>query len=193
MSNLSIRKASEAAIGIATLRHFASTPDDSPRLDSMAGEILGGHSSARTIRTTINTLAEREHDWIKERATHATISSRVNERRERELASMITVHAAALATLHVSSSLRNDPSALDALQENYVTAMEAVDQFPMGTGAKQALRAHLVSEAELTVPESARAKVGEMMVQAEQTYLKRYAESVYAHYDDPNNDTSLSM
>ena len=201
MSNLSVRKASEAAIGIATLRHFASTPDDSPRLDSMAGEILGGHSAARTIRTTINTLAEREHEWIKERATHATISSRVNERRERELSSMVAVYAAALSTLQLSPALRSATEvpqegqlrAMEVLQESYVSAMEGIDQFPMGTNAKQALRSQLLSEAELAVPESSRAQVGTLMVQAEQTYLKRYAESVYAHYDEPDNDASPSM
>lgn len=194
MSNLSVRKASEAAIGIATLRHFASTPDDSPRLDQMAGEILGVHGAARTIRTTINNLAEREHEWIKERATHATISSRVNERRERELSSMVAVYAATISTLQLSPSLRkDDPDSMEALQESYVGAMEGIDQFPMGTAAKQALRSQLRSEAELAVPETARAQVGMLIVQAEQTYLKRYAESVYAHYDEPDNDASPSM
>ncbi len=194
MSNLSVRKASEAAIGIATLRHFASTPDESPRLDQMAGEILGEHGAGRTIRTTINSLAEREHEWIKERATHATISSRVNERRERELSSMIAVYAAAISTLQLSPALRNeDPRGMEVLQESYVGAMEGIDQFPMGTTAKQALRSQLRSEAELAAPEAVRPQVGALMVQAEQTYLKRYAESVYSHYDEPDNDASPSM
>ena len=161
MSNLSVRKASEAAIGIATLRHFASTPDESPRLDQMAGEILGEHGAGRTIRTTINSLAEREHEWIKERATHATISSRVNERRERELSSMIAVYAAAISTLQLSPALRNeDPRGMEVLQESYVGAMEGIDQFPMGTTAKQALRSLLRIESELASPEAVRPQVG---------------------------------
>lgn len=194
MSNLSVRSASEAAIGIATLRHFASTPDDSPRLDAMAGEILGAHSGARTIRSTIHTLAEREHNWIKERATHATISGRVNERRERELSSIASINAAALATLMAAPAFRADDQAvLGDLHETYVLAIQGIDQFPMGIPAKQALRSLLRSESEQAVPEAARHQVSDLLVKAEQTYLQRYAESVYAHYDEPDNDASPSM
>lgn len=197
MSNLSVRSASEAAIGIATLRHFASTPTASPRLDDMAGEILGSNTSARTIRTTISTLAEREHAWIKERATHATISSRVNERRERELSSVIAVHAAALSTLEASAALRaGDQDRVAALQERYIEAIKGIDEYPMGAQAKQALHAQLRSEAGLAVPEAMRPQVEALLEQSEQSYLKQYAESVYARYDEPANrddDPSPSM
>lgn len=197
MSNLSVRKASEAAIGIATLRHFASaSPAESPPLNSMAGEILGSHGSAKTIRITINTLADREHDWIKDRSTHATISARVNKRRERELSAMVAVHAAALSTLEQAPALRGTdapPSVTEPLQEQYVEAIQSIDEFPMGAAAKRALRDQLLSEAGLAAPEAVRPQISTLMAQAEQTYLNRYAESVYAHYDDPDNGPSASM
>lgn len=194
MSNLSVRIASEAAIGIATLRHFASTTDGSPRIDEMAAEIFGDHGAARTIRTTIHSLAEREAEWIKERATHATISTRVNERRERELASIVAVHAATLTTLQLSQTLENnDASAMSVLQESYVGAIEGIDKFPMGAVAKQALHAQFISEAELAVPANVRDQVSPSIAQAEQTYLRLYSESVYSHYDKSDNGTTPSM
>lgn len=194
MSNLSVRRASEAAIGIATLRHFASTPTEVPSLAAMAPEILGGERAAHTIRATIQTLAEREHEWIKERATHATISDRVNERRGRELDSMSRVCAAALSTVELAGALRtNDASGVDALQESFVTAMRGIDEFPMGVPAKQALKSQLIREVELALPEAARERVGSLIADAEITYLKRYAEAVYANYDQPEPPSSPSM
>ena len=193
MSNLSVRHASEAAIGVAMLRHFASAPGDSPRLDAMASEILGPHSGAKMIRVTIHTLAEREHGWIKERATHATISPRVNERRERELDSIAKVHAASLAALQLSPVLRTgDAEGTQVLLECFVQAMQGIDEFPMGVPARQALRALLRSEVELAVPEALRPAASALLVQAETIYLKRCAESVYAHYDAPGSGPSLS-
>jgi len=194
MSNLSVRTASEAAIGIAILRHFATTPNSSPTIDRMASEILGTHSDAHTIRSTISALAMRESQWIKERATHATISARVNERRGRELSSIASVSAAALSTLRLSSSLRNDnPAGINELQESYVQAMQGIDQFPMGMHAKQALRSQLRGEVALAVPEALRPQVNGLLIQAETTYLNRCAESVYANYVEPDDGNAPSI
>ena len=192
MSNLSVRRASEAAIGIAALRHFAATAEGAPSLGAMAPEILGAQTAGRSIRAAIQTLAQREHEWLKERATHATISTRVNERRDREITSMTRVHAAALTTVQLGTALRSaEPEGVTELQESYVTAIRGIDEFPMGAHAKQALKAQLQTEVELAVPEAARERVGQMLVQAETTYLKRYAEAVYAHYDQPDSSPTM--
>lgn len=194
MSNLSVRRASEAAIGIATLRQIASTPTDSYAIDGIAGQMLGAGNEARGIRTSINTLAARESQFLKERATHATISQRVNESRERELASMVSVHAAALATLHSLPALRSgDPAAVSELQERFVVAMQGIDEFPKLNNARQELRGQFQSETALAVPEANRPQVGEMLLQAEQLYLKRRAEAVFAHYDEPDDGHGPSM
>lgn len=194
MSNLSVSRASEAAIGIATLRRFASTATEVPSLAAMAPEILGSERSALTIRATIQTLAEREHGWIKGRATHATISDRVNERRGRELDSMSRVCAAALSTVELGSALRtNDRARVEDLQESFITAMRGIDEFPMGVSAKQALKSQLVREVELALPEASRERAGTLLADAEIAYLKRYADAVYANYDQPDPSSSPSM
>ncbi|WP_087863494.1 hypothetical protein [Comamonas thiooxydans] len=194
MSNLSVRRASEAAIGIAALRQLASTPENSYAIDSMADEMLGEDSRALSVRTGIHTLAARESGFLKERATHATVSPRVNETRERELASMVSVYAAALTTLNAIPALRsNDADGINVLQESFVTAMQGIDQFPMGAKARQELRAQFQSETALAVPEANRPQVAELLLQAEQIYLKRCADMVYSHYDEPNDGPSPSM
>lgn len=194
MSNLSVRRASEAAIGIAALRQLASTPDNRYAIDSMAVEMLGDGNSARSVRTGIHALGSRESAFLKERATHATVSSRVNETRERELASMVNVYAAAMATLNAIPALRsNDAAGIDKLQESFVVALEGIDKFPMGAKARHELRAQLQSETALAVPEANRPQVAGLLLQAEQVYLKRYAEQVYSHYDQPDSGPAPSM
>lgn len=198
MSNLSVRSASEAAIGIATLRTIASTPDESLRLDQMAIEMVGTDSEdARTIRSTVNTLAEREHAWIKDRATHATISPRVNDRREQELNSMQSVNEAALKTVLLASAFRSqDPSSINELQESYVKAFEGIDLFPMGIHGKESLHATFEKEVTLAAPESARTQVASMLAEAEKTYLSRHFDAVLSRYvepADPGHDPSPSF
>lgn len=187
MSNLSVRSASEAAIGIATLRKFAATDNNPPSLAAMIPEIIADKDSARTIRATIQALASREQDWLKERATHATVSARVNERRARELASMAAVHAATMTTLRLGHEIQHSQEAAHELREAFIEAIRGVDEFPMGTSAKQSLKAQLTSEVELAAAEGDQPFVRDLLAQAESVYLVRVQEAVWANYDQPDS------
>lgn len=194
MSNLSVRQASEAMIGIACLRNLASTPKVVYSIDSMADEMLGSDSKCRSVRVAIKTLVTLVNPIHKERGKHESISDRVNATRDRELSAISYVHGATLATLHATTGIRNnDTLAISELQEKYVLAMQGIDKFPMGTKARKNLRSQLESEATLAVPEANRLQVAALLVQAEHIHLKRYADSVYALYEESEADSAQPM
>lgn len=190
MSKLSVRSASEAAIGIATLRAIASSNSDlRPSLSAMAAEIIADSASARPIRATIQVLANQQHEWLKERATHATISPRVNERRSRELESIAAVHAATIATLRLVTEASGSPDAAHELQEAFVTAIRGVDEVPMGVSTKRALREQLMDEVHAAAYPQDRQLVSSMLTQAEQIYLERIQQAVLEKYQSNDSDS----
>lgn len=197
--DLSIRKASEIAVGAAIIREMALAANPAAGITFENVAVMASKTSedGERMRASMESTAAKEDPWFRSTPPHTLATTRVMSTRAHEVSTLNASNLATLATLEFSpQAAAGDAVAQQALMGRYQVAIRAIDEMPGSTSERRQLLASLREQsAAVGVDEGV---VNANLKSAQRAYLEDFREARLAAYLNPkltpseDNDLGIS-
>jgi hypothetical protein len=196
--DLSIRKASEIAVGAAIIRQMAlaANPNAGITFENVAVMASKAGDDGTAMRASIESTAAKEEPWFRSTPPHTLATPRVMSTRSHETSTLNTSNLATLATLEFSADASaGNPMAQRALMDRYQNAIRAIDEMPGSTAERRQLLASLREQSAVVGADEG--VVNANLKSAQRAYLEEFREARLAAYLNPkltpSEDLDLSI
>lgn len=169
---VSIRDASRFVIGAAIVRDMASqsSPGMNITFQNVADAAARPGSDGDNLRSSIESLADREASWLRSTPPHTLATDRVMQTRQQETIMLNSVNLAVLMTIEYGKDAwEGDPDASKKLQAGFQKAIRAIDEMPGSTTERRNL--HDLFKEQVTQASSNRHYISVALDTAQHAYL----------------------
>lgn len=130
--SLPIRSASRFLVGVAVLREIAKSQTGNHVTLAQVGDALARNDViASNLRGSIERVADREADWIRNNAVHTTASKQVEKTRQAEMDALNAVGRTVMVLMqHGPAAAQGKAEAKQEVHEVLLSSIAAIDGCP---------------------------------------------------------------